>query len=342
LRIATDILAHCRDHLPRWNSISISGYHIREAGSTAVQEIAFTLANGIEYLEAARRAGLDVDDVAPRISFFFNSHNDLFEEVAKFRAARRLWARVMRERFQAREERSLLLRFHAQTGGSTLTAQQVENNVVRVTFQALAAVLGGTQSLHTNSMDEALSLPTEASVAVALRTQQILAWESGVANTVDPLGGSYYVESLTSRLEEEARRYLDRIHRMGGVIPAIESGFISREIQESAYRHQRAVESGERGVVGVNRYQSRHEKPPRIHRVNPALEREQVRRLARFRRRRRTGPVRESLGKLEECARGTGNLLPHILKAVESRATLGEISDVLRGVFGVHRPEATF
>ncbi len=342
LRIATDIFAYCRDRLPRWNSISISGYHIREAGSTAVQEIAFTLANAIEYVEAARRAGMEADEIAPRISFFFNAHNDLFEEIAKFRAARRLWARIMRERLKAREERSLLLRFHAQTGGSTLTARQVENNVVRVTFQALAAVLGGAQSLHTNSMDEALSLPTEQSVAVALRTQQILAWETGVASTVDPLGGAYFVETLTSRLEEEARGYLDRIERMGGVIRAIESGFISREIQEAAYRHQRAVESGEQGVVGVNRYVSETATPPRIHRVSPALEREQVRRLRAFRRRRRQGPVRDSLAELERRARGAGNLLPAILDAVESRATLGEISDALRTVFGSYRPEATF
>ncbi len=342
LRIATDIFAYCRDRLPRWNSISISGYHIREAGSTAVQEIAFTLANAIEYLEAAKRAGLEVDEIAPRISFFFNAHNDLFEEVAKFRAARRLWARIVRERFKARDDRSLLLRFHVQTAGSTLTAQQVENNVVRVTYQALSAVLGGAQSLHTNSMDEALSLPTEQSVTVALRTQQILAHETGVPGTVDPLGGSYYVEALTSRLEEEARGYLDRIQRMGGVIPAIEGGFITREIQEAAYRAQRAVESGEQGVVGVNRYRSEKEKPPRIHRADPALEREQVKRLARFRRRRDAGAAKESLADLERRARGTENLLPAVLAAVESRATLGEISDTLRGVFGAHRPEATF
>ena len=342
LRIATDIFAYCRDHLPRWNSISISGYHIREAGSTAAQEIAFTLANAIEYLEAAKRAGLEVDEIAPRLSFFFNAHNDLFEEVAKFRAARRLWARIVRERFKARDDRSLLLRFHAQTGGSTLTAQQAENNVARVTYQALSAVLGGAQSLHTNSMDEALSLPTEQSVAVALRTQQILAHETGVAGTVDPLGGSYYVEALTSRLEEEARGYLDRIRRMGGVIPAIEGGFITREIQEAAYRAQRAVESGEQGVVGVNRYRSEKEKPPRIHRMDPALEREQVKRLDRFRRRRDAGAAKESLADLERRARGTGNLLPAVLAAVESRATLGEISGTLRGVFGAYRPEATF
>jgi methylmalonyl-CoA mutase, N-terminal domain len=342
LRIATDIFAFCRERLPRWNSISISGYHIREAGSTAVQEIAFTLANGIEYLEAARRAGLEVEEIAPRISFFFNSHNDLFQEAAKFRAARRLWARIMRERFKARDERSLLLRFHAQTGGSTLTARQVENNVVRVTFQALSAVLGGAQSLHTNSMDEALSLPTEESVTVALRTQQILALETGVADTVDPLGGSYYVERLTSRLEEEAREYLERIERMGGVIPAIESGFISREIQEAAYRHQRAVESGERGVVGVNRHRGGKEKPPRIHRTDPALERGQARRLSGFKRRRSAAAARESLEALAEGARGTENLLPRILRAVESGATLGEISDTLRDVFGIFRPEARF
>jgi methylmalonyl-CoA mutase N-terminal domain/subunit len=342
LRIATDIFAYCRDHLPRWNSISISGYHIREAGSTAVQEVAFTLANAIEYLEAAGRAGLKVDEIAPRISFFFNAHNDLFEEVAKFRAARRLWARIVKERFGARDSRSLLLRFHAQTGGSTLTAQQVENNVVRVTYQALAAVLGGAQSLHTNSMDEALSLPTEQSVAVALRTQQILALETGVADTVDPLGGSYYVEALTARLEKEALAYLDRIQRMGGVIPAIEGGFITREIQEAAYRTQRAVESGEQGVVGVNRHRSGKEKPPRIHRIDPALEREQAKRVARFRRRRDRGAARESLAALERTARGAGNLLPAILSAAESSATLGEISDTLRGVFGGYRPEATF
>jgi methylmalonyl-CoA mutase N-terminal domain/subunit len=341
LRIATDIFSYCRERLPKWNCISISGYHIREAGSTAVQEIAFTLANGIEYLEAARRAGLAVDEIASRVSFFFNAHSYFFEEVAKFRAARRLWARILRERFRAREERSLLLRFHAQTGGSTLTAQQVENNVVRVAFQALSAVLGGTQSLHTNSMDEALSLPTESSAALALRTQQILAWETGVANTVDPLGGSYYVETLTSQLEEEARGYLDRIDRMGGVVPAIESGFIAREIQEAAYRHQRAVETGEAGVVGVNRHVAGTEKAPRIHRVDSTLEREQVRRLARFKRRRAAGPVRSSLAELSAAARERRNLLPAVLNAVESKATLGEISDALRGVFGVYRPEAT-
>ena len=342
LRVATDLFAYCREHLPRWNSISVSGYHIREAGSTAAQEIAFTLANGIEYLAAAKRAGLEVDEIAPRISFFFNAHNDFFEEVAKFRAARRLWAKIVRERFHPREERSLVMRFHVQTGGSTLTAQQVENNVVRVTYQALSGVLGGAQSLHTNSMEEALSLPTEKGVTVALRTQQILAEESGVASTVDPLGGSYYVESLTSQLEAAARDYLARIDRMGGVIPAIESGFVAREIQEAAYRYQRAVESGEQGVVGVNRYPMRAEKPPEIHRVNPSQEREQVRKLARLRRRREAGAVAETLSEVERRARGSENLLPAILRAVEAQATLGEISDALRRAFGVYRPPGTF
>ena len=342
LRIATDLFAYCRDHLPRWNSISISGYHIREAGATAVQEVAFTLGNALEYLQAARRAGLQMKEVAPRISFFFNSHNDLFEEVAKFRAARRLWARLVRERFQVQDAPSLRLRFHAQTAGSALTAQQVENNVARVTYQALAAVLGGAQSLHTNSMDEALSLPTEPSAAVALRTQQILAYETGVADTVDPLGGSYYVETLTTQIENAARNYLDRIDRMGGVIPAIESGFIAREIQESAYRAQRAVETGEQGVVGVNRYASEQDRPPKIHRVNPGLEKEQVKRLVRFKKRRDAPAAAKALDAVERRAEGPENLLPAILHAVEAGATLGEISDALRRVFGVHKPEVSF
>jgi methylmalonyl-CoA mutase N-terminal domain/subunit len=342
LRIVTDLFAFCRERLPRWNSISISGYHVREAGSTATQEIAFTLANAVEYLEAARRAGLAVEEIATRISFFFNAHNDLFEEVAKFRAARRLWARIVKERFGIFDPRAQLLRFHTQTAGSTLTAQQVENNVARVTFQALAAVLGGTQSLHTNSMEEALSLPTEESVAVALRTQQILAHEAGVADTIDPLGGSFYVEALTARLEEGARAYLERIDRMGGVIPAIESGFITREIQEAAYRTQKAIEAGEEIVVGVNRYRAESEKHPVIHRVDPALESDQRRRLKRFKAARPMEPVTGALSEVERRARGTENLLPAILAAVEQRATLGEISDALRRVFGVHRPEVAF
>ncbi|HEV8375023.1 MAG TPA: methylmalonyl-CoA mutase family protein [Candidatus Polarisedimenticolia bacterium] len=342
LRIATDLFAYCKDHLPRWNTISISGYHIREAGATAVQEIAFTLANGLEYLRSAKSAGLEIEDVAPRISFFFNSHNNLFEEVAKFRAARRLWARLLRERFQVEDERALMMRFHAQTAGSSLTAQQVENNVVRVAYQALSAILGGAQSLHTNSMDEALSLPTEQSVSVALRTQQILAYETGVADTVDPLGGSYYVESLTSRLEAGARDYLERIDRMGGVIRAIEEGFIAREIQESAYRAHKAVESGEQGVVGVNRYRSEEERPPRIHQPDPALEKEQIRRVAKFKKRRAGGGVARALDEVRRKAEEGQNLLPAILRAVEASATLGEISDAMRRVFGVHRPEVSF
>jgi methylmalonyl-CoA mutase N-terminal domain/subunit len=342
LRIATDLFAFCKEQLPRWNMISISGYHIREAGSTAAQEIAFTLANALEYLGAARRAGLELAEIAPRISFFFNAHNDLFEEVAKFRAARRLWARLVRERLGLEDERAQMLRFHTQTAGSTLTAQQVENNVVRVTYQALSAVLGGTQSLHTNSMDEALSLPTEESVRLALRTQQILAQEAGVADTVDPLAGSYYVEKLTSQLEEAACDYLERIDRMGGVIAAIESGFIAREIQEAAYRAQRAVESGEQGVVGVNRYASQTRTAPKIHRLDPALEAEQVRRLARFKKSRDAAAASASLDEIERRARGAENLLPAILRAVESHATLGEISDAMRRIFGAHHPEATF
>ncbi|HEU5179535.1 MAG TPA: methylmalonyl-CoA mutase family protein [Candidatus Polarisedimenticolia bacterium] len=342
LRIATDLFAWCKDQLPKWNSISISGYHIREAGATAAQEIAFTLANALEYLQAARRAGLKIEEVAPRISFFFNSHNDLFEEISKFRAARRLWGRLMRERFEVSDPRSSLLRFHVQTAGSTLTAQQVENNVVRVTFQALAAVLGGAQSLHTNSMDEALSLPTEQGAALALRTQQIIATETGVADTVDPLGGSYYVESLTTELEGKARDYLEKIDRMGGVIPAIENGFITREIQEAAYRAQRAIESGDQGVVGVNVHRSEKDVPPKIHRVDPALERDQVKRLARFRKTRDAKKAAAALAEVERRAAGAENLLPAILQAVESKATLGEISDAMRRVFGAHRPEASF
>jgi methylmalonyl-CoA mutase N-terminal domain/subunit len=341
LRLAIDLLAFCSDRLPRWNSISISGYHIREAGSTAVQEIAFTLANALEYLETAKRAGLDPAAIAPRISFFFNSHNDLFEEIAKFRAARRLWAALVRSRFGVQDPRAGMLRFHAQTAGSTLTAQQVENNVVRVAYQALAAVLGGAQSLHTNSMEEAVSLPTEESVTVALRTQQILACETGVAETVDPLGGSYYLESLTTQLEAKAREYLERIERMGGVIAAIESGFIAREIQESAYMAQRAMESGEQGVVGVNVHRSERDPAPKIHRLHPALEKEQVKRLSRFKEGRNPRALASALGEVERRARGTENLLPAILDAVESQATLGEISDALRRVFGVQRPEAT-
>ncbi|MBC7225460.1 MAG: methylmalonyl-CoA mutase, partial [Anaerolineae bacterium] len=315
------------------------GYHIREAGATAVQEVAFTLANAIAYVQAAVDAGLEVDDFAPRLSFFFNAHNNLFEEVAKFRAARRLWARIMRERFGAQNPRSWMLRFHTQTAGCALTAQQPENNVVRVTIQALAAVLGGTQSLHTNSRDEALSLPTEESVQIALRTQQIIAHESGVADTVDPLAGSYYVEHLTDEIERRVRAYLDRIEALGGALRAIELGFIQQEIQESAYRYQKAVEEGEQIIVGVNEYVVPEEHRPRLLKVDPAVGERQRARLAALRARRDSEAVSRCLAALEEAARGTENLMPHFLRCVEAYATLGEICGVLRKVFGEYRPE---
>jgi len=340
MRLVTDIFQYCKDHVPKWNTISISGYHIREAGATAVQEVAFTFANAIAYVQAAVEAGLDVDDFAPRLSFFFNAHNNLFEEVAKFRAARRLWARIMRERFGAQDPRSWTLRFHTQTAGCALTAQQPENNVVRVTIQALAAVLGGTQSLHTNSRDEALSLPTEESVQIALRTQQILAHESGVADTVDPLAGSYYVEHLTNEIERRAQAYLDRIEQLGGALRAIELGFIQQEIQESAYRYQKAVESGEQVIVGVNEYVVAEEHRPRLLKVDPAVGERQRARLAALRARRDGEAVGQCLAALEAAARGTENLMPHFLRCVEAYATLGEICDVLRRVFGEYRPES--
>jgi methylmalonyl-CoA mutase N-terminal domain/subunit len=342
LRLITDIFAYCKDHLPRWNTISISGYHIREAGATAVQEVAFTLANAIAYVEAALDAGLDVDDFAPQISFFFVAQNNLLEEVAKFRAARRLWARIMRERFGARNERSWMLRFHTQTAGVALTAQQPQNNIVRVTIQALAAVLGGTQSLHTNSYDEALGLPTEESVRIALRTQQIIAHESGVADTVDPLAGSYYVERLTQEIEERAQAYIDRIDELGGALRAIELGYTQREIQESAYRLQQEIESGERIIVGVNEYIEEEEHVPRILRVDPAVVERQIRRLETLRARRDAARVEEALAALAEAAAGDENVMPHILAAVEAYATLGEIADTLREVFGEYQPAAVF
>jgi methylmalonyl-CoA mutase, N-terminal domain len=343
LRIATDLFAYCREELPRWNAISISGYHIREAGSTAAQEIAFTLANGIAYLEAARQAALPVEEIAAQISFFFNAHNNFLEEIAKFRAARRIWARIMKERFKVKDERAMQLRFHAQTGGSTLTAQQPENNVARVAVQALAAVLGGAQSLHTNGMDEALGLPTERAATVALRTQQILAHESGVGDTVDPLGGSYFLESLTTSLETRVLEYLARIEQLGGTVKAIEAGFQQKEIQEAAFRHQRQVDAGTRVVVGVNRFNeeesSRGPAIP-IQKIEPRLEGDQKDRLAAFRRGRSKNDVGNALAGVEEAGRTGANLLPAILKAVEGRATLGEISDRLRAVFGSHRPAA--
>jgi len=337
MRLITDTFAFCAAELPRWNSISISGYHIREAGSTAVQEVAFTLADAIAYVEAAVGAGLDVDRFGPQLAFFFNAHNHLLEEVAKFRAARRLWARIMRERFGAKDPRSWMLRFHAQTAGSTLTAQQPENNVVRVAVQALAAVLGGAQSLHTNSRDEALGLPTEEAVRIALRTQQILAHESGVADVVDPLGGSYAIETLTTRIEADAQAYLDKIDRMGGMLRAIEMGFVQKEIQEAAYQAQRALEEKRQVVVGVNEFVSEGAARVPVFVVDGRLEREQCERLHAVRARRDAGRVQAALRDLASAARGTANLLPPILAAVRAYGTVGEICDALRDVFGIHQ-----
>ena len=341
LRLVTDIFAYCAREVPNWNTISISGYHIREAGSTAVQEVAFTLADGITYVEAALKAGLEVDDFAPRISFFFNSHNNLLEEIAKFRAARRLWAHIMRERFKARDPRSLMLRFHTQTAGSSLTAQQPEVNVVRTTIQALAAVLGGTQSLHTNSMDEALALPTEAAARVALRTQQVIAHESGVADTADPLAGSYAIEELTDKIEERAKEYLKKIEAMGGMLRAIESGYVQREIQESAYRYQKAIEAQEQVVVGVNKFQLEQEPSVPVLKIDPSLEQAQVERVRALRTRRDADGVTSALGRLESGAGGNENLLPRILECVEAYATVGEISNTLRRVWGEYRETST-
>jgi methylmalonyl-CoA mutase N-terminal domain/subunit len=341
MRIVTDIVSFCGRELPKWNSISVSGYHIREAGATAVQELAFTLADGIAYIGAAIAAGLDVDAFAPRISFFFNAHNNLFEEVAKFRAARRMWAHIMRDRFGAKDPRSLMLRFHAQTGGSTLTAQQPDNNIARVTIQALAAVLGGTQSLHTNSRDEALCLPTEESVRIALRTQQIIAEESGVADIVDPLAGSYFVEWLTCRVEQEAHRYIEKIDSLGGMIKAIEGGYVQREIQASAYEYQKAIEKKRRIVVGMNEYTVDETRCGELLRVNPETEKKQRARLAELRASRNAGAVSRALDAVENVARGDGNLVPPIIGAVSVYATVGEISERLRTVFGEHRPMTT-
>ena len=341
MRLITDLFAYCKASVPHWNTISISGYHIREAGSTAVQEVAFTLANGIAYVEAARSAGLAVDEFAPQLSFFFNAHNNFLEEVAKFRAARRLWAQIMRERFGARDPRSLALRFHTQTGGSTLTAQQPQNNVVRVALQALAAVLGGTQSLHTNSMDEALALPTEGAVQVALRTQQIIAHETGVADSVDPLAGSYMIEALTQQIAEQAAAYIRRIDELGGALGAIEAGFINLEIQDAAYAYQQAVEQGEQVIVGVNRFTAAEDREPDLLRVDPAIEAAQRARLAELRAARDNARVAELRGHLEAAARGSDNLLPLLVECVENDVTLGEICHTLRGVFGEYRPSVT-
>ena len=338
MRLVTDIFRYCKDAVPNWNTISISGYHIREAGSTAVQEVAFTLADAIAYVQAALDIGLDVDEFAGQLSFFFNAHNNFLEEVAKFRAARRLWARVMKDRFGAKKPASWMLRFHTQTGGSTLTAQQPENNVVRVTLQALAAVLGGTQSLHTNSMDEALWLPTEKSVRVALRTQQIIANESGVADSVDPLAGSYMIEYLTDEIEARAMEYIRKIDDMGGAQAAIERGYIQNEIQDAAYHYQRAVEKKEEVVVGVNQFQVEETKELERLKIDPAIEANQVARLKKFKGARDTAKVSELLAQVESAAHQAENMLPLLVIAVEAGCTLGEICDVLRGVWGEYQP----
>jgi methylmalonyl-CoA mutase N-terminal domain/subunit len=337
MRIVTDIFAWCRDNLPKWNTISISGYHIREAGSTAVQEVAFTLADGIAYVQAALDAGLRVDEFAPQLSFFFNAHNDLLEEIAKYRAARRLWAKIMAERFDAKDPRSLMLRFHAQTAGSSLTAQQPENNIVRVAIQALAAVLGGCQSLHTNSMDEALALPTEDAALIALRTQQILANETGVANTVDPVAGSYAIESLTDSIESLATAYLSKIEKMGGMLRAIEAGFVQGEIQKAAYEFQRAVEKKEQIVVGVNDFVAEEHRTIPTLRIDADIERSQIARLNALRAKRDSARTKSALAELQRRAATTENLLPAILAAVEAYATVGEISDAFRRVFGEYQ-----
>jgi methylmalonyl-CoA mutase N-terminal domain/subunit len=337
LRLITDIFAFCTDQVPNWNTISISGYHIREAGSTAAQEIAFTLADGIAYVDAAVKTGLDVDKFASRLSFFFNVHNNFFEEIAKFRAARRLWAKIMKERFHAKDPRSWMLRTHAQTAGSTLTAQQPDNNIMRVTLQALAAVLGGTNSLHTNSKDEALALPTEEAVRIALRTQQVIAYESGVADTIDPLAGSYFVESLTDQLEAKAVEYIERIDKLGGAVKAIEAGYQQREIHEAAFRYQQAIESQEQIIVGVNEFTSEEEHPSELLKIDVALEQQQKQKLAAVRAERSQAAAQAALEKVESTARDGGNLMPVIVDAVRAYATLGEISDAMRRVFGEYR-----
>jgi methylmalonyl-CoA mutase N-terminal domain/subunit len=337
MRLITDTFAYCAEHLPQWNTISISGYHIREAGSTAVQEIAFTLANGIAYVEAALAAGLRIDDFAPRLSFFWNAHNNLFEEVAKYRAARRMWAKLMTERFGAKDEKSKLLRFHTQTGGSTLTAQQPQNNVVRVTLQALAAALGGTQSLHTNGFDEALGLPTEQAARTALRTQQVIAFESGITDTVDPLAGSYFVESLTDAVEDAAWAYINRIDALGGAVAAIEAGYMQAEIEQASFEYVKAIDDGEKVIVGVNRYVEDDPQAPEVFPIDPVLQASQVERTRCVRADRDQAAVDNALTDVEAAARGVQNLLPPMKVALRRMATLGEVSDVLRRVFGVYQ-----
>jgi methylmalonyl-CoA mutase N-terminal domain/subunit len=338
MRLITDLFAYCGEHIPRWNTISISGYHMREAGSTAVQEVAFTLADGIAYVQAALDAGLSIDEFGPRLSFFFACHMNFFEEVAKFRAARRMWSNIMTERFGAEDPKSMMLRFHTQTGGATLTAQQPENNIVRTTLEALAAVLGGTQSLHTNSFDEALALPTEHAVKIALRTQQVLGYESGVVDSVDPLGGSYMVESLTSEIEQRAWEYIEKIDGMGGAVRAIEAGFFQDEIADVAYRINQGIESGDRAVVGVNRYVEDEDEAVEIQTIDETEVRRQIDGLRELRAKRDQAAVDDALKRVEESARGDGNLLLPMRDALKAHATLGEVSDVLRGVFGEYHP----
>ncbi len=342
MKLVTDIFEYCSKYVPRWHTISISGYHIREAGATAVQELAFTLANGIAYVEAAINRGLDLDRFASRLSFFFASHNNFFEEIAKFRAARRLWAKIMRERFGAKNPSAWCLRFHTQTSGCTLTAQQPLNNIVRVTLQALAAVLGGTQSLHTNSFDEALALPSELAARVALRTQQIIAYESGVADTIDPLAGSYYVEWLTDHIEEEAMKYIERIDQLGGAVAAIEKGYIQREIVESAYRYQREIERKERVIVGVNEFTTEERTPIEILKIDPEIEKKLIERINSIRKMRNQLKVREALDKLRKAAEHDENLMPVILECVKQYATLGEICDTLREIYGEYKAPTIF
>ncbi len=338
MRLVTDIFEFCSERVPRWNTISISGYHIREAGATAAQEIAFTLANAKAYVRAALERGLELDRFAPRLSFFFAAHNDIFEEAAKFRAARRLWARIMREEFGAKDKKSWMLRFHTQTGGSTLTAQQPLNNIVRVAYQALAAVLGGTQSLHTNAYDEALGLPTEQSALIALRTQQILAYESGVTRAIDPAGGSFYLEHLTDALEHEAEALIQQIDAMGGSVAAIEAGFIQKEIEESAWRFQKEVEEGKRVIVGVNRFTVEEETPVPVQKIDPEVGRRRAEEIRRYRAERDPAPVEAALKRLKAAARGEENLFPYVLEAFRARATLGEVAGALREVFGEYQP----
>jgi methylmalonyl-CoA mutase, N-terminal domain len=341
MRLITNIFEYCKKEVPKWNTISISGYHIREAGSSAAQEVGFTLADGIAYVEAAIKTGLDVDEFAGQLSFFFNAHNDLLEEVAKYRAARRLWARIMKERFGAKKAKSMMLRFHTQTAGSTLTAQQVDNNIVRVTIQTLAAVLGGTQSLHTNSRDEALALPTETSVRVALRTQQIVAYESGVADTIDPLAGSYYVETMTDQIEKEAMKYIETIDEMGGMVEAIERGYPQTEIQKTSYQSIKDLEKGKRIIVGVNKFQVKEGEPTGLMRIDQRVQTEQIKFLQKVRAERNNDDVKQKLGVLKTAAEGSDNLMPLILDAVKSYASIGEICNTMRAVFGEYKEQVT-